>query len=127
MAYTELQVTTNFSFLQGASHPDELVNQAAALGFNTIGITDCNTLAGIVRAHAAGRTCGVRILPACKLDLLDGISLLAYPENIKSYSKLTNLLTTGNRRAEKGKCFCTGMISMKMQDRSNLLQCHLPH
>src|SRR5688572_25015351 len=105
MNYTELQLTTNFSFLQGASHPEEMVSQAAALGYKAIGISDRNTLAGVVRAHAAGRTCGLRILPGCILDFLDGNSLLAYPVNINGYSKLTNLLTTGNRRAEKGKCF----------------------
>ena len=103
--YAELHITSNFSFLRGASHPHELVEQAAALGYKEIAITDRNTLAGIVRAHAAGRKCGVRIISACRLDLLDGTSLLAYPTNIKAYSQLTNLLTLGNTRAEKGECF----------------------
>jgi error-prone DNA polymerase len=128
MNYTELQVTTNFSFLQGASHPDEMVNQAASLGFDTIGIADRNTLAGVVRAHAAGRNCGVRILPGCRLDLLDGAGLLAYPMNLNGYSKLTNLLTLGNRRAEKGKCFlykndvyaCAGDIKFIVVPPSNI-------
>lgn len=104
MNYTELQVTTNFSFLRGASHPDELVAQAAALGYKEIAITDRNSFAGIVRAHAAAKEHGIRIIVGCRLDLLDGISLLAYPANRKAYSQLSNLLTLGNRRIEKGDC-----------------------
>ncbi len=104
MNYTELQVTSNFSFLRGASHPEELVEQAAALGYREIAITDHNTFAGIVRAHAAARKCNIRIIVGCCLNLLDGISLLAYPTNINAYSQMCNLLTLGNRRAEKGEC-----------------------
>lgn len=104
MRYTELQVTSNFSFLRGASHPDELVIAAAALNYTEIAITDRNSLAGIVRAHVAAKKNGIRLIPACRLDLLDGPSLLAYPMHIKAYAQLTNLLTLGNRRTEKGKC-----------------------
>ena len=104
MSYTELQVTSNFSFLRGASHPEELVEQATMLGYTALGICDRNSLAGIVRAHVAAKKQGLRLLPGCRLDLLDGPSLLAYPENKRGYSLLTNLLTLGNRRAEKGKC-----------------------
>lgn len=102
--YTELQVTTNFSFLRGASHPEEMVQQAAIYGYKKIAITDRNTLAGIVRAHAATKNTDLKIIPACRLDLLDGSSLLAYPADIQGYSKLSALLTLGNLRAEKGKC-----------------------
>ncbi len=104
MNYTELQITSNFSFLRGASHPEELVEQAVALGYTAIGITDRNTFAGIVRAHAAAKKRGIRIVVGCRLDLLDGFSLLAYPTSKKAYSQLSNLLTTGNRRTEKGEC-----------------------
>src|SRR6185437_11750207 len=104
MNYTELQVTSNFSVLRGASHPEELVQQAAALGYKEIAITDHNSLAGIVRAHAAAKKNGIRIIVGCRLDLLDGMSLLAYPTNSKAYSQICNLLTTGNLRAEKGEC-----------------------
>ena len=104
MNYTELQITTNFSFLRGASHPDELADHAAALGYSEIAITDRNTFSGIVRAHAAAKKKGIRIIPACRLDLLDGLSLLAYPTNKTAYAQLCNLLTLGNRRAEKGAC-----------------------
>jgi error-prone DNA polymerase len=102
--YTELQVTTNFSFLRGASHPEEMVEQAATYGYDSIAITDRNTLAGIVRAHAEAKKTGIKMIPACQLDLLDGPSLLALPTNLEAYSRLSNLLTTGNLRAEKGKC-----------------------
>ncbi|MET0636570.1 MAG: error-prone DNA polymerase [Chitinophagaceae bacterium] len=104
MMYSELQVTSNFTFLRGASHPEELVEQAALLGYKEIAITDRNTFAGIVRAYSAAKLQGIRILPACRLDLLDGPSLLAYPTDKEAYSLLSSLLTTGNLRAEKGEC-----------------------
>lgn len=104
MEYTELQVTSNFSFLRGASHPEELVAQAAALGYSAIAITDRNTLAGIVRGHIAAKKHGIRLIPGCRLDLQDGTSLLAYPMDRAAYARLSTLLTEGNRRTEKGKC-----------------------
>jgi len=105
MDYTELQVTSNFSFLRGASHPEELVERAAAFGYKAIAITDRNSLAGIVRAHATARQLNdFRLIPACRLDLLDGPSLLAYPTDQDAYSRLSALLTIGNLRAEKGEC-----------------------
>src|SRR6266487_979409 len=105
MNYTELQVTTNFSFLQGASHPEELVAQAAIYGYKEIAITDRNSFAGLVRGHVAARAKGIRIIPGCRLDLLDGPGLLAYPTNKNAYSQISELLTVGNLRAEKGECF----------------------
>ncbi|SKB83338.1 error-prone DNA polymerase [Daejeonella lutea] len=104
MSYIELQVTSNFSFLRGASHPEELVEQAAAFGYSAIAITDRNTFAGIVRAFAAAKIKGIRLIPGCRLDLLDGTSLLAYPTDQDAYSRLSGLLTIGNLRAEKGQC-----------------------
>jgi len=104
MNYSELQVTTNFSFLHGASHPEEMVEYAAQLGYKSIAITDRNTFAGIVRGHAAAKKYGIRFIPACRLDLIDGTSLLAYPTDINAYSRLSNLLSVGNLRTEKGKC-----------------------
>ncbi|MBX2925955.1 MAG: error-prone DNA polymerase [Chitinophagaceae bacterium] len=104
MQYTELQVTSNFSFLRGGSHPEEIIAQAAALGYTEIAITDHNTLAGVVRAHIAAKANGIRIIVGCCLDLQDGPSLLAYPIHLDGYSRLSHLLTTGNLRTEKGKC-----------------------
>src|SRR5580700_11465996 len=102
--YAELQVTTNFSFLHGASHPDELVLTAAALGYRAIAITDRNSFAGIVRAHHAAKEVGIRLVIGCRLDLRDGTSLLAYPTDRAAYGRLTRLLTLGKRRALKGEC-----------------------
>lgn len=102
--YTELQVTSNFSFLRGASHPEELVEQAAAFGYNEIAITDRNTLAGIVRGYAAAKEKNIRIITGCRLDLLNGNSLLAYPVDKSGYEQLCSLLSKGNLRTEKGKC-----------------------
>jgi error-prone DNA polymerase len=86
MRYVELQVTSNFSFLRGASHPEEFIEQAAAYGYTEIAITDRNTFAGIVRAHAAAKKVGIRLIPGCRLDLIDAPSLLAYPINLSGYS-----------------------------------------
>src|SRR5476651_1379070 len=95
MDYAELQVTSNFSFLRGGSHPHELADEAAALGYAAIAITDRNSLAGIVRAHMAAKAAGIRFIPACRLDLVDGASLLAYPTDIAAYGRLSALLTLG--------------------------------
>lgn len=105
MQYTELQITSNFSFLRGASHPEEIVQQALSMAYTKIAITDRNTLAGIVRAHAACKNQPIKLIPACRLDLLDGPSLLAYPINKQGYSNLSALLSLGNMRAEKGSCY----------------------
>ncbi|HWZ66783.1 MAG TPA: PHP domain-containing protein, partial [Stellaceae bacterium] len=102
--YAELQVTTNFSFLRGAAHPDELVLTAAALGHAAIAITDRNSLAGVVRAHHAAKEVGLRLVIGCRLDLSDGTSLLAFPEDRAAYGRLTRLLTLGKRRAPKSEC-----------------------
>jgi error-prone DNA polymerase len=104
MKYTELQVTSNFSFLRGGSHPEELVGQAAEQGYTEIAITDHNTLAGIVRAHAAAKEKKIRLIAACRLDLIDGPSLLAYPTDKDAYARLSGLLSLGNLRTQKGKC-----------------------
>lgn len=104
MQFSELQITSNFSFLRGASHPEEFVEQACSLGYKALAITDRNSFAGIVRAHAAAKKRGIKFIPGCRLDLLDGPSLLAYPINSSAWSRLCNLLTLGNRRAEKGDC-----------------------
>ncbi len=104
MNYPELQATSNFSFLRGGSHPQELVAQAAALGYTAIAITDRNSLAGIVRAHMEAKQAGIQFIPACRLDLADGTSLLAYPTDQPAYARLSALLTLGNLRTEKGQC-----------------------
>ncbi len=104
MGYCELQITSNFSFLEGASHPEELMERAAQLGYHAVAVTDRNSFAGIVRAHIAAKKEGIRLIPACRLDLQDGPSLLAYPTDKEAYGRLSSLLTVGNLRTEKGKC-----------------------
>jgi error-prone DNA polymerase len=104
MVYSELQVTSNFSFLRGGSHPEELVEQAARHGYAAIAITDRNTVAGVVRAHQVAKAMNIRFIPACRLDLLDGPSLLAYPATTTAWGRLCALLSKGNLRTEKGKC-----------------------
>ncbi len=102
--YAELQVTTNYSFLRGASHVEELLVTAKALGLAAIGVTDRNTLAGIARAHARAGEAGVRLVVGCRLDLRDGLPVLAYPTDRAAYSRLCRLLTLGKGRAGKGGC-----------------------
>ncbi|MGI9434582.1 MAG: error-prone DNA polymerase [Geminicoccaceae bacterium] len=102
--YVELQVTTNFSFLRGASHAEELVETAAILDLDGIGVADRNSLAGVVRAHSAALKVGLPLIVGCRLDLRDGPSFLCFPENRAAYGRLCRLLTLGQRRAEKGDC-----------------------
>jgi error-prone DNA polymerase len=102
--YAELQVTTNFSFLRGGSHPHELVAQAKALGLAALAVTDRNTLAGIVRAHLAAREGGLRLVVGARLDLMDAPSLLCLPTDRGGYGRLSRLLSLGQGRAEKGEC-----------------------
>ena len=102
--YAELQVTTNYSFLRGASHPDELMLTAAALGMDAIAVTDRNSLAGVVRAHVAAKQAGIRLVVGARLDLTDGPSLLCFPTDRAAYGRLSRLLTLGKRRAPKGEC-----------------------
>ena len=103
-SYAELQATTNFSFLRGGSHPEELVMRAAELGYSAIGVADRNTLAGVVRAHSAAKRAGIELLVGARLDLQDGVSLLCFPQDKPAYARLSSLLTLGKRRAEKGDC-----------------------
>jgi error-prone DNA polymerase len=110
MTYTELHTTTHFSFLRGVSSAEELFSAAALLGYRALGVTDRNSVGGLVRAHIAARQTGVRLVAGCRLDLTDGASLLVWPEDRAGWSRLTRLLTLGKARAnpqkgEKGRCF----------------------
>ena len=105
--YAELQVTTNFSFLRGASRAEELAAQAQALGLEALAVTDRNTLAGAVRMHTEAKKLGVRLVIGCRLDLADAPSLLVYPTDRAAYGRLSQLLTLGKRRAPKGECYLT--------------------
>ena len=102
--YVELQVTSQFSFLRGASSAEELFAQAALHGIEALGIVDRNSLAGIVRAREAARATGIRLVVGCRLDLADGMSVLVYPTDRAAYGRLCRLLTLGKGRAGKAKC-----------------------
>ena len=109
--FAELSAMTDFSFLRGASHPEEMVARAAELGLAGIGIADRNTLAGVVRAHTFARENaaamgGARVVPGARLVFMDGApDLLAYPRDRAAYGRLCRILTTGNLRAPKGECW----------------------
>ena len=111
--FAELSAMTNFSFLRGASHPEELVAQAARLGLAGLGIADRNSLAGVVRAHVFARenkaAIGtLRVVTGARLVFADGTpDILAYPRDRAAYGRLSRLLTTGNLRAPKGQCHLT--------------------
>ena len=102
--YVELQCTSHFNFLRGASSCDELFAQAAKLGMEALAIVDRNSLAGIVRAHEAAKTTGVRLIVGCRLDLTDGMSVLVYPTDRPAYARLCRLLSLGKRRGGKAQC-----------------------
>ncbi len=104
--YAELQATSNYSFLRGASHVEELLVQAKALGLHALAITDRNTVAGLLRAHGRAKDprLDMRLVIGCRLDLQDGTSLLAYPTDRPAYARLCRMLTKGKERAGKGAC-----------------------
>ncbi|MBY5713318.1 error-prone DNA polymerase [Rhizobium leguminosarum] len=104
MRYAELQTTTHFSFLRGASSADELFATAKQMGIEALGIVDRNSLAGIVRALEASRATGLRLVVGCRLDLQDGMSVLVYPTDKAAYSRLTRLITLGKGRGGKNNC-----------------------
>jgi error-prone DNA polymerase len=118
--YVELLCTSNYTFLTGASHPEELSMQAAALGYRAVGIADTNTLAGVVRAHCGAKDAtipastdanakGIRCIVGSRLVLAEpkGLTIAAYPTTRAAYGRLCTLLTRGKRRAEKGQCLLT--------------------
>ncbi len=100
----ELQVTTNYSFLRGGSHVEELMLQARELGYDALAVTDRNTLAGMARAHHRAGELGMRLVVGVRLDLRDAASLLAYPTDRAAYARLCRLLSRGKARGGKGRC-----------------------
>ncbi len=118
--YAEISVTTNYSFLRGASHPRELIETAAKLGHAAIGIADRNTLAGVVRAYAAWREIKghrPKLLVGARLIFVDGTpDILAYPKDRAAYSNLCRLLSAGKLRAPKGECYLVLDDLLKWQE-----------
>ncbi|MBP1886447.1 error-prone DNA polymerase [Sinorhizobium mexicanum] len=126
--YIELQVTSHFSFLRGASSCEELFAEAAELGIEALGIVDRNSLAGIVRAHQAAKDTGIRLIVGCRLDLADDLSVLVYPTDRPAYARLCRLLSRGKKRAGKAKCHLSwadlvaygeGLIAVLIPDQAD--------
>lgn len=123
--YVELQVISHFSFLRGASAPEELFTAAATLGHTALGLADHNTVAGIVRGWAGQKETGVRMIAGSRIDLADGRAMLLYPTDRPAWSRLTRLLSLGKGRGGKGKCIltwndiaesCEGLVAILLPD-----------
>ncbi len=110
MAFVELSATTNFTFLTGASHPEEMMERAGELGMAGLAVADANSVAGIVRAHARAREMArdggpqVRLIPAARIVTREGLVATALPCDRAAWGRLCRLLTLGRRRAPKGQC-----------------------
>ncbi|WP_011583117.1 error-prone DNA polymerase [Chelativorans multitrophicus] len=126
--YAELQVTSHFSFLRGASSAEELFAAAALMGIEALGIVDRSSLAGIVRAWEAAKATGIRLVIGCRLDLACGASILVYPTDRAAYARLCRLLSLGKGRAGKGKChlewtdlarYAEGQIALLVPDEAD--------
>ncbi|HTF95275.1 MAG TPA: error-prone DNA polymerase [Cellvibrio sp.] len=102
MNYTHLHTITNFTFLTGASHPQEMVERAAELGYTAIAITDECSLAGIVKAFAAAQRCGIELIIGSRFLLSNGITLIAIAPTRAAYAELSGFITLARRRADKG-------------------------
>src|SRR4029450_1365736 len=98
-SYAGLHCLTNFSFLRGASHPEELVERARAQGYAALAVTDECSVAGAVRAHLAAKERGLPLVIGSELTLTDGMKLVLYATNRETYGDLTQLITRGRRHA----------------------------
>ncbi|MBC7414374.1 MAG: error-prone DNA polymerase, partial [Herminiimonas sp.] len=101
-AYAELHCRSNFTFLTGASHPEELVARAHALGYSSLAITDECSLAGVVRAHVEAKKVGLHLILGTDVTLDCGMRIVLLATNRNGYGNLSELITLGRRRAEKG-------------------------
>ena len=104
MGYAELHCKTNFSFLQGASHADELIGRASELGYAAIAVTDTDSLSGVVRAHTAAKQASLKLIVGAEISLKDAPPLVLWAPDRAAYGRLSRLITVGRRRAEKGSC-----------------------
>jgi error-prone DNA polymerase len=102
--YAELHCLSNFSFLRGASHPEELVTRAVELGYSALAITDRNSLAGVVRAHMAAKEHNLHLLIGAEVTPVDGPPLALLAPDRASYGRLARLITRGRLRQPKGEC-----------------------
>jgi error-prone DNA polymerase len=126
MTYVELQVTSHFSFLRGASSPEELFAAAKLLGHEALGLTDWGSVAGVVRGWDGQKATGVRMIAGARVALTDGPALLLYPTDRPGWSRLTRLLSLGKARGGKGYCildwsdmaaYAEGLIAIFLPDQ----------
>ena len=104
MQYVELHCKSNFSFLTGASHPDELLERASELGYRGLALTDEASIAGVVRGHAAAKDLGIQYIVGTEVHLTDAPSMVLWPTDRTAYGQMCRLLSRGRMRAEKGIC-----------------------
>ncbi len=105
MSFFELQAASAFSFGHGASHAEELVQTASALGIAGLAIADRNTLSGVVRAHQAAKSAGLRFIPAARLVFRDGTpDITCAPTSRQAWGRLSRLISLGKGRTIKGDC-----------------------
>jgi len=135
MRYAELHCTSNFSFLQGASHPEELVRRAAELDYEALGLTDRDSLAGVVRMHLAAKAQGLRVLVGAQMSPLDAAPVLLYAMDRAGYGRLARLISLGRRRMPKGQCRITfqdvadhaaGLIAVVLPPEASLKDAGVP-
>jgi error-prone DNA polymerase len=134
--YAELHCLSNFSFLRGASQPEELVGRATALGYAALALTDECSLAGIVRAHVAAREHKLKLIVGTELRLEDGTRLALLATDRHSYGALSTLITTGRRRGRKGSyrlaradieaCAAGGLLALLLAGDAHWLAAHFP-
>jgi error-prone DNA polymerase len=134
--YAELHCLSNFSFLRGASHPEEQVERAAALGYTALALTDECSLAGIVRAHVAAQEHKLKLIAGAELRLEDGTRLALLAPDRRSYGALCALITTGRRRGRKGTyllaradveaCAASGLLTLLLAGDARWLAGHFP-
>ncbi|MDH3992169.1 MAG: error-prone DNA polymerase [Gammaproteobacteria bacterium] len=103
MPYAELHCLSCYSFLRSASHPQELVERAAQLGYSALAITDECSLAGVVKAHVAAKALGLQLIIGSEFQLEEGIRLLALAPSRDAYSELSGLISMARRRSPKGQ------------------------
>src|SRR5258706_5013377 len=101
--YVPLWCKSNFSFLEGASHPDELVDEACRLGLPAIALTDRDGVYGVVRAHLKAREVGLKLIIGSEISVDDGSTIVLLAQDRPGYANLCRLITKGRRRSEKGK------------------------
>jgi DNA-directed DNA polymerase III PolC len=110
LAFVELSALTNFTFLTGASHPEEMMERAAQMGMPALAVADVNSVAGIVRAHTRARELArdggprVRLIPAARIVLADGFAVTGLPRDRAAWGRLCRMLSLGRLRAAKGDC-----------------------